>query len=101
MDDFTIALLKSIDTVEKQYQIRQPKLRSSVEKYGGISAVKEYLRKNRTSDGFDQLMQAGKLQYSMEALAIESKWNSLFTDDEVNLCFEVLCGADYFTRKGK
>ena len=32
----------------------------------------------------------------MEALAVKGKHGALFTDDEINRCFERLCDAGYY-----
>lgn len=96
MDEFTSALLLAIDTAQAGHGIRQAQLRKAVEAHGGVAAVKEYLKKRRPSDGFDALAQIGRLDLSMEALAVSKKYHALFTDEEINGCFSLLCGADYY-----
>ena len=98
MDQFTTALLAQLDKAEKEQGIRQPQLRRSVERYGGISAMQELIRRGRISDGFDALCQKKLLALSAEALVISKEYHALFTDEEVNACFELLCGANYFYR---
>ena len=95
MDQFTKELLKAMDAAEK-LGCRMVKFRQTAEKYGGVETAKEYLRKNRFSDGFDQLAEQGRLDLSMEALAVQGKFGALFTDDEINRCFERLCDAGYY-----
>ena len=58
----------------------------SVQTTGGVSAVRELCRRNRPSDAFDSLAQAGRLDLSAEASAVKGKYGPLFTDDEVNAC---------------
>lgn len=96
MDDFQTALLHAIDKAQNEYGVRQARLRQNIETYGAISAVKEYIKRNRTSDGFDALVRLGLTELTVEALV--AKYHTFFTDDEVNFCFEVLCGADYYKR---
>lgn len=96
MDQFTLALLGRLDQTEKELGIRQSQLRHSVERYGGISAMKKLLRRGLVSDGFDALSQKKQLSLSAEALVISKEFHSLFSDEEVNACFELLCGANYF-----
>lgn len=74
----------------------QSALLRSIDKYGGVSTAKEYIRRNRLTDGFDLLAQKGLLKLSLEALAVSSRYGTLFTDDEVNRCFEALVGAGFY-----
>ena len=83
MEAFTNALLRAIQIAQDECGIRQPRLRQAVQEYGG----------------FDALARAGRLELSLEALAVSAKFNALFTDAEVNACFELLCGAGYYERK--
>ena len=96
MDQFTKALLCRIEQVEKEYGILQPKLRRSVERFGGVGAMHELIRRGQVSDGFDALCQKKALKLSAEALVISKDFHDLFSDDDVNACFEVLCAANYF-----
>lgn len=101
MKDFTVALVEAITAAERDCGVLQPKLRQSVSVYGGVSAVKEYIKRKRASDGFDALKAVGRLELSMEALVISKPYHALFTDEEVNACLDLLCGADYFTGRKK
>lgn len=65
----------------------------SVQTTGGVSAVRELCRRNRPSDAFDSLAQAGRLDLSAEASAVKGKYGPLFTDDEVNACLALLLEA--------
>ena len=70
----------------------------SVQTTGGVSAVRELCRRNRPSDAFDSLAQAGRLDLSAEASAVKGKYGPLFTDDEVNACLALLLEAGYFQK---
>lgn len=59
------------------------------------------LRRNRPSDAFDSLAQAGRLDLSAEASAVKGKYGPLFTDDEVNACLALLLEAGYFQKAGR
>lgn len=99
MKDFTAVLLASIDQAQRECAVKQARLRQNAEMYGGVSAVKDYIRRGRASDGFDALQRAGRLELSMEALVVSPEFHAQFTDGEVNACFALLCGADFFHRK--
>lgn len=96
MDEFTKELLKNIEKAEK-LGVRMARLKKDAETYGGVKTAQELLRKNRLSDGFEQLEQLGKLELSMEALVVKGKFGALFTDDEVNRCFDRLCIGGFYT----
>ena len=68
---------------------------------GGVAAVQECCRRNRPSDAFDSLAQAGRLDLSAEASAVKGKFGALFTDEEVNACLSLLLEAGYFQKAGR
>lgn len=78
----------------------QKRLWADVERFGGAACARELMRKGRQSDGFDALCAAGRLDLSLEALVTAGKFGSLFTDEEVNVCFAALCAAGYYTLRG-
>ena len=73
----------------------------SVQATGGVSTVRELCRRNRPSDAFDSLAQAGRLDLSAEASAVKGKYGPLFTDEEVNACLALLLEAGYFQKAGR
>ena len=50
---------------------------------------------NRDSDGFAQLQRVGRLDLSLEALAVQKAYTALFTDDQVNNALMRLLDAGY------
>lgn len=101
MDEFTAALLRAIQVAQDDCGIRQTRLRQSVLDYGGVPAAKRQIKRSCASEGFDALAQAGRLELSLEALVVSAKFNALFTDEEVNACFALLCSADYYGSRKK
>lgn len=93
---FTAELAAACQKAQEQFGCPMTGLLLKIEKYGGVSVAKDYLRRGRLSDGFSVLEQQGKLALSMEALVTASAFGTLFTDDEVNACFEALCAANYY-----
>lgn len=74
------------------------RLLRDLETYGGVRVMQDLCRKNRLSDGFQELAACGHTELSLEALAVQSKFGELFTDEEVNHCCEVLCETDHFLK---
>ena len=50
---------------------------------------------HRESDGFFQLADIGRLDLSLEALAVKKQFTALFTDEEANNALTRLLGAGY------
>jgi len=50
---------------------------------------------NRESDGFNLLAQKGRLDLSLEALAIDKRFTALFSDEEANNALDRLLSAGY------
>ena len=50
---------------------------------------------NRESDGFWALADKGRLDLSLEALAVKKQFTALFTDEEANTALTRLLNADY------
>ncbi len=96
MKNFQTALLHAIEKAQAEYGVRQVRLRQNIETYGAVSAVKDYIKRNRTSDGFDALVNLGHTELTAEAIV--TKHHELFEDDEVNFCFSALCGVDYYKK---
>ncbi len=51
---------------------------------------------HRDSDGFAGLQKIGRLDLSLEALAVKKEFTQLFTDEQVNNALSRLLDAGYF-----
>ena len=60
-----------------------------------IKSAKRVLSGSRLSDGFNDLASKGQLKLSLEALAIDKRFTSLFTDEEANEALSRLLEAGY------
>ena len=61
-----------------------------------VKSAKRTLSGSRTSDGFNILAQKGRLDLSLEALAVDKRFTSLFTDEEANTALMRLLEAGYY-----
>lgn len=94
---FQEELIKNCQLAEKECSgYRSARFLQIVEKFGAVKTAKEIIRKGRTSDDFEKLQEAGLLKYTMEALIVKAQYGDLFTDDEVNSCYEILCEYGYY-----
>ena len=93
---FDVQLRRACAQAEALTGVAQTRLVRSADAHGAVQAVREQLRRRRVSDAFDALAQQGRLELSVEALAAQSRFGTLFSDDEVNFCFDLLCQAGFY-----
>ena len=67
-----------------------------VEAAEAVKTAKRTLSGNRLSDGFNELKAKGQLKLSLEALAVDKRFTSLFTDEEANEALGRLLEAGYY-----
>ena len=60
-----------------------------------LTQARRVLAGHRESDGFALLAQKGRLDLSLEALAVKKQFTSLFTDEEANNALMRLLEAGY------
>ena len=60
-----------------------------------LKGAKRILSGSRLSDGFNLLAQQGRLDLSLEALAVDKRFTQLFTDEEANNALLRLLEAGY------
>ncbi len=60
-----------------------------------MTAARRCLSGHKESDGFWQLADKGRLDLSLEALAVKKKFTALFSDDEANNALDRLLNAGY------
>jgi hypothetical protein len=51
---------------------------------GPVGTVRYLLNKPTLTEGFVSLVRAGKLEWTVEALVLEPKWNTLFKPSELD-----------------
>lgn len=93
---FEEELIKKCEIAQKQCGYKPTRFLQTISKFGGVKTAKEILRKGKVSDGFEMLQQAGLIELTMEAMIIDKKYGELFSDDEVNSCYELLCEHGYY-----
>lgn len=96
---FTMELLQRAIDTQQLFGINMRNFTDKVNKFGAVSVAKEIIKKHGVSQSFNLLCDEGRLDLSMEELVTLSKFGELFTDAEVNYCFELLCENDYYKLK--
>ena len=61
-----------------------------------LKSAKRVLSGNRLSDGFNELKARNALKLSLEALAVDKRFTSLFTDEEANEALSRLLEAGFY-----
>lgn len=93
---FEAELLRRCEQAAAEQLCRTDRFSQTIQKYGALRTMQEVIRKGRVSDTFDALAQQGRLELTAEALVTDSRFGALFTDDEVNACFMLLCEYGFF-----
>ncbi|WP_294406862.1 hypothetical protein [uncultured Clostridium sp.] len=89
-------VLKNCKTAEEKYECKMTKLIQTIERFGIVRTAQEIIRKGCTSHCFNKLVENGHIDLTMEAAIVNRKYAELFTDEEVNSCYELLCENGYF-----
>ena len=61
-----------------------------------LKSAKRVLSGNRLSDGFNELKAKNALKLSLESLAVDKRFTSLFTDEEANEALMRLLEAGFY-----
>ncbi len=61
----------------------------------GVEAARRLLRPGPPSYGFEKLWELGHLDITMEALVVDPKWQTLFTEEEIAIARQRLVDCDY------
>ena len=91
-----LAVLENCAKAEAQYDCKMTRLVQTIERFGVAKTAQEMIRKRRTSDGFAKLASAGRLDLTLEAQVVKSEYGELFSDEEVNECYDLLCEHGYY-----
>ncbi|WP_315081823.1 hypothetical protein [uncultured Clostridium sp.] len=89
-------VIKSCEIAEKECGCKMTRFLETIERFGIVRTAQEIFRKGRTSDCFSKLVEEGCIELTMEAIIVEPQYAKLFTDEEVNSCYELLCEKGYY-----
>ena len=89
-------VIKSCEIAEKEYGCNMTRFLETIDRFGIVRTAQEIFRKGRTSDCFNKLAEARLLELTMEATIVKAQYAELFTDEEVNYCYDLLCEKGYY-----
>lgn len=99
-DSFVSRLEKNLGLMDG-LGIRTARTRKQTAEHGALSTAHRILGGRTLSDGFADLAKLGRLDLSLEAMVLDPKWGSLFTDEEANEALSRLMEAGYHFLPGK
>ena len=94
--DFSAALTENMKKAGAVLSADFSRELAQIEKNGALRWVQTLLKRGIETPGFDQLAERGQLSLSVEAVVVRAAFGALFTDDEINLCFDRLCEQGYY-----
>lgn len=63
---------------------------------GGVATAKNLINRTKPSDGYTNLYMRGFLHLTVEAVIFDdSRWHSLFTPDELEICWKRIVEYQY------
>ncbi len=83
-NDFHREMLNSCETMKLECDYNPVYFLKMARKMGSLRTAKILLSKEGPQSGLKRLRECGRLDLSMEALALKSKFKILFTDEELN-----------------
>ncbi|MGN2339478.1 hypothetical protein ACTFIN_15350 [Clostridium cagae] len=89
-------VIKNCEIAENECGCKMTRFLGIIERFGIVRTAQEIFRKGRTSDCFNKLVEEGRIELTMEATIAEPQYAKLFTDEEVNNCYELLCEKGYY-----
>lgn len=93
---FEADLLHRCEQAKAAHLCNPDRLCQQIQTYGGVQTAQRLIRRGKVSDTFETLRQHGRLDLTLEALVVDSRYAELFTDAEVNACFMLLCEYGFF-----
>lgn len=85
---------KFLEAVEKA-RLEAGALGIRIRPVKSLADAKRCLDGHRESDGFYALADAGRLELSLEAIAVKRQYTALFSDDQANTALNRLLTAGY------
>jgi hypothetical protein len=93
-EQFDEAMMQVYERATNEAGYRPTRFLEMLQKHGGVETARRLLP--QVSDGFVQLWQRRRLDLTVEAVILDSRWKPLFTDSERDIAHERLreCGMN-------
>jgi len=94
--EFTAAMLELYKRAKSECGYNATRYLSMVTEYGALETARKLLHAPTVSDGYTALWQAGRLDLTVEAVALLPAWTDLFTGEEKAIARRRLAEYGYF-----
>ena len=71
---------------DRECNYRATRFLQMIDRKGPLVTAKVLISKDGGTEGFTKLWEYGRLDLSLEALVIGGKYDSFFTNEEINMC---------------
>lgn len=95
-ETFTQVLLEQLAAAEAATGVAETRLADQARTLGGAQAVRQLLDRGRTTRQWTPLQRAGRLDLSVEALAVRGRFAPLFTDRQADECLQRLLEGGFY-----
>jgi hypothetical protein len=82
---FEVAMYEIYDRAGREVGYWASRYRQLVDRRHGLGAARYLLHQRATSDGYRRLREAGRLDLTVEALVLKSRFRPLFTAEEIGI----------------
>ena len=80
--EFDVAMMDIYHRAKYEAGYNATRYLQMLQEYGGIETAKILLHTTHVSDGYTALWERERLDLTVEALILQKKWHSLFSDQE-------------------
>jgi hypothetical protein len=80
--EFDVAMMDIYHRAWSEARYRATRYLQMLQEHGGIETAKILLHAPHVSDGYTALWERGRLDLTVEAVILQEKWHSLFSDQE-------------------
>jgi len=94
-DQFHEAMLEIYRRALAECKYNASRLLQMVNAQGGLQAAKTLINAPNLSYGFTELWQCGRLDLTVEAVALDPKWEALFSQEELAKARKRLTDLNY------
>lgn len=92
---FTERLLEAAKIAKTECNYNPSVFLKMLSDYGGIGTARRLIAAKTISDGFEKLWRLKRLDLTVEAIVLEAKWKSIFSDAELEIAKDRLKKARY------
>jgi hypothetical protein len=98
---FEQEVLEGCRELSKKHHYTPTYFLQMVQERGAVRTTKDLLASKEPSEGLNTLWHLGKLDMSVEAMVLDTRYESLFTEEERRIARKRLADLDYQPQSGE